>query len=254
MRQVAIDCFPESAWKYGEGWAVVVVDVIRATTSAVTIAATGRRCFTVESLKSAYALAARLECPLLVGELAGEMPAGFDMNNSPVELLALTDLERTAILLSTSGTRLIHEARQADARVLTCLRNWRSTAHWLAGRYDRIAVIGAGSRGEFREEDQLCCAWVGEALMEAGYAADKPTAAVVEQWRGAPVHACAEGNSAAYLRRSGQEKDLAFILAHVNDLQMAVVMRGNEVVGLPMHDSMPMCVASAGAEALQFGD
>ena len=254
MRQVVIDCFPESARKYGEGWAVVAVDVIRATTSAVTVAATGRRCFTVESLETAYALAAQFETPLLVGELAGDMPAGFDMNNSPVELLARTDRERPAILLSTSGTRLIYETREADARILACLRNWSYTAEWLAGRYDRIAVIGAGSRGEFREEDQLCCAWVAGALMESGYEADERTAAVVERWRGAPVEACAGGNSARYLRRSGQEKDLAFVLTHVADLQMVFVIRGLEVVGLPVHATMPVWTAAEGAEARQFGD
>ena len=43
-----------------------------------------------------------------------------------------------------------------------------------------MAVIGAGSRGEFREEDQLCCAWVGDLLVEAGYEpADARTADVI---------------------------------------------------------------------------
>ncbi len=256
MRKVAIDCFPESARKYGDGWAVVVVDVIRATTSAVTVAATGRRCFTVDTLETAYALAAELESPLLMGELKGDMPPGFDMNNSPVELLARTDVDRPVILLSTSGTRLIHEARGADARILACLRNWSSTAQWLAGRYDRIAVIGAGSRGEFREEDQLCCAWVAQALIEAGYVAGQHTAAVVERWRGAEVEACACGNSARYLQKSGQEQDLAFVLSHVDDLKMAFVMDGQKVIGLPVQpvNQMQGLLAVAAIEAQQFGD
>ena len=90
--------------------------------------------------------------------------------------------------------------------------------------------------------------------MKAGYQADTRTAAVVEMWRDAPVEACASGNSAKYLQRSGQEKDLAFILAHVNDLRMAFAMRGNEVVGMPVHARMPIGVVPARAEALQFGD
>lgn len=254
MKTVAIDCFPASARKYGPGWAVVVVDVIRATTSAITVAATGRRCFTVESLENAYALAAKLESPLLMGELKGDMPPGFDMNNSPVELLARTDLDRPAVLLSTSGTKLIYEARDADERILACLRNASSTAAWLSGRYDRIAVIGAGSRGEFRQEDQFCCAWVARALMEAGYHADERTVAVVERWRHAPVRVCGEGNSARYLQNSGQLQDLEFVLSHVDDLQMAFVMRGNEVVGFPVEDAVQIPVMAASRGAHQYGD
>src|SRR5713226_1015510 len=114
-RRVIIDSFPESDRKYGEGYAVVAVDVIRATTSAVTVAALGRRCFAAASLEAAFDLALGMDNPLLVGELGGDMPAGFHMNNSPADLQQRTDTERPIVLLSTSGTRLIHEARNADA-------------------------------------------------------------------------------------------------------------------------------------------
>src|SRR5690348_15113924 len=103
-QRVIIDSFPESARKYGEGYAVVAVDVIRATTSAVTIAALGRRCLTAASLEAAFTLAARLDDPLLVGELGGDMPDGFHMNNSPADLEKRTDVERPIVLLSSSGT------------------------------------------------------------------------------------------------------------------------------------------------------
>ena len=44
-KSVVIDYLPESARRYRSGWAIVAVDVIRATTTAITAAATGRRCF-----------------------------------------------------------------------------------------------------------------------------------------------------------------------------------------------------------------
>ena len=56
------------------GWTVVGIDVIRATTTAVTAVAAGRRCFPVASLEEAVPLAARLANPLLVGELGGNRP------------------------------------------------------------------------------------------------------------------------------------------------------------------------------------
>ena len=80
-------------------------------------------------------------------------------------------------------------------------------------------MIGAGSRGDFREEDQLCCAWIAEKLLRAGFEPeDERTNTIIEQWSGVPVDAILEGASADYLRNSGQKRDLDFILTHIDDL------------------------------------
>ena len=228
---VTIDCFPESVERYAEGWAVVAIDVIRATTVAITAVASGRRCFPVPSLNAAMRTARRLRNPLLGGELGGVKPEGFEISNSPFEVAGRTDVERPLVLLSTSGTQLIDNAKACDALYLACFRNHASVTRYLSGYYPRVAVIGAGSRGEFREEDQMCCAWVAQSLMEEGYSAqDERTVEIVERWRGKPPGACAQGNSAAYLRRSGQTKDLDFTLTHVNDLDAAFIHKGEEIV------------------------
>ena len=250
-KTVTIDYLPERAGAYRRGWAVVVVDVIRATTSAVTLAAMGRKCYPVGSLPAAFELASRLPNPLLVGELKGDMPEGFDMNNSPSELAALREVERPVVLLSTSGTKVIDEAKHADAIYLSCFRNYTATARYLAGRYNKIAVIGAGSRGEFREEDQMGCAWVAQQLVESGYHANEKTLGIINQWRGAPPEACADGNSAAYLRRTNQEKDLGFILERIDDIDQAFRLEHGVVVraeaGEPLHAS------AATAPAYSYG-
>src|SRR6266704_5726912 len=174
QKTVVIDCFPESVVAYRSGYAIVAVDVIRATTTAVTAVALGRRCFPTPSLDAAVPLAARLTNPLLVGELGGSMPYGFDLNNSPADLEARTDIHRPMLLLSTSGTRLICGAQASQAMYVACLRNYRSTAAYIAAHHPKVAVIGAGSRGEFREEDQLGCAWIAEILLSNGYEPQDP--------------------------------------------------------------------------------
>jgi 2-phosphosulfolactate phosphatase len=236
-QSVVIDCFPESVRRYKDGYAIVAIDVIRATTTAVTAVATGRRCFPAPSIEMALPLAARLDHPLLVGELGGNMPYGFDMNNSPAEIEARTDTMRPMILVSSSGTQLVYHTRECDAGYVACLRNHEATVKHILERHRHVAVIGAGTRGEFREEDQMCCAWIAENLIKAGFhPEDDKTVEVVERWKGAPVEAAAKGNSAEYLRKSGQLRDLEFILKHVNDLDIACVMKHDEIVRIPVSE------------------
>jgi 2-phosphosulfolactate phosphatase len=230
-KSVVIDCFAESACRYAEGYAVVVVDVVRATTTAVTAVAAGRRCCPVASLDEAFALAGQLENPLLVGELRGIMPAGFHINNSPAALAARTDIHRPVVLLSSNGTKLCKAAAQCSAAFVACLRNYSATASHLARTFPRVAVIGAGTKGEFREEDQMCCAWIAQTLTDFGYRPkDRATEDYINCWREAPSDAWTGGNSAAYLRRSGQSDDLDFVLDHIDDLSAVTALRRGEIV------------------------
>lgn len=228
-----ITCFQDGGADALAAPVTVCVDVFRATTTAVTAVVAGRRCFPAGSLEEAVPLAAALHRPLLVGELGGNMPYGFDLQNSPAAVAARPDVWRPAIVLSTSGTPLIVAAARAGAAHVACLRNWTAAADAAAAAGDRIEIVGAGTRGEFREEDQLCCAWIAERLAAAGYAfADASTAELVERWSGASVDAVAQGHSAAYLRDTGQSRDLEFVLRHVDDVPCAFAMSAGELVAV----------------------
>jgi 2-phosphosulfolactate phosphatase len=240
---VVIDCFPSSVARYVEDHAIVAIDVIRATTMAVTAVASGRRCLVAVDLQDAFATRDRIGDAVLAGEIRGDMPAGFDLNNSPVALSLRTDVHRPLIMLSTSGTELMLEASRSEhGAFVSCLRNTAATARHLARQRTRVALIGAGSRSEFREEDQMGCARVAELLLTAGYrSANARTAEIVKRWSGAPATACGTGNSAGYLRRTGQTQDLEFIIEHVDDLDIVCSIGGNEVRRLP--DPIPLAAA-----------
>lgn len=228
---VVIDCFPSSVARYVDDHVVVAVDVIRATTMAVTAVASGRRCVVAADLQDAFAIRDRLGDAVLTGELGGDMPHGFDTNNSPTELARLGNSHRPLVMLSSSGTQLMLEAgRSTSGAYVACFRNFGAVARHLVANRGRVALIGAGSRGEFREEDQMCCAWLAEILVNAGYRpVDAGTTEIIERWSGAPATACETGNSVAYLRRSGQLDDFEFITAHVDDLDIVCSIDGNEV-------------------------
>jgi 2-phosphosulfolactate phosphatase len=232
-RSVRITCFQHDAPEAVAGAATVCVDVFRATTTAVTAVVAGRRCFPVGSVEEAVPLAAALHRPLLVGELGGNMPYGFDLQNSPAALAVRPDIWRPAIVLSTSGTPLLVSAARTGRAYAACLRNWTAAAAAAAAASSHVEVVGAGARGEFREEDQLCCAWIAERLAAAGHAfTDAATARLVERWSGSDVEVVAGGHSAAYLRDTGQAQDIEFVLHHVDDVACAFVMDAEELVAV----------------------
>lgn len=240
-KTVTIDHSPERAVLYRQTHAVVALDIIRATTTAVTAVAAGRQCFPVASLQQARERAATLPDRLLVGELEGVMPAGFDLNNSPAAIAQRHDIDRPVILLSSSGTRLMCAISEAPAAYVACLRNYRAQVRHLAAQDLPVAIIGAGTRGEPREEDELCCAWIASGLLAAGYEVhDERTADIVHRWHGASLDPIAEARSARYLGDSGQTADLDFILTHIDDLTAVYYLdQSCQVRSLPADQPYP---------------
>jgi 2-phosphosulfolactate phosphatase len=230
MPTVTIDCFHEHLAAPLTNEVIVAIDVIRASTTAITAAASGKPLFPAGSIEAAVRLAADLDRPILAGELGGVQPYGFDLQNSPTQIAALDESARPIILLSTSGTRLMAEASQVAVTYVACLRNVSAVAGHVAQGAQDVRVLGADSRGEFREEDQLCAARIARALTSAGYATGgAETDRVLERFGQAPDDAFLEGRSATYLRDTGQHDDLEFVLGHVDDLDRAFVLEGGQV-------------------------
>jgi 2-phosphosulfolactate phosphatase len=228
MKKFIIDCFAENATKYSSDHAVVVVDVIRATTTATTAVSIGRALYPAKGTDEAIVLGKTLRDPLYVGELGGHVPYGFDLTNSPVVVMSLATIpsgfftapHRPLVLVSSSGMPALMNASDSEAAYVACLRNYRAVANYIATRHTNIAIVGAGTRGEFRREDQIGCSWVAEVLVnDHGFEPENEKSRdLVKRWSGVDLDCIREGNSANYLRRSGQAHDLEFVLHHIDDL------------------------------------
>ena len=225
-KSVVIDYLPASAEHYHEDYAIVVIDVIRATTTVTTAVSLGREVYPTTTTDDAIMLAKGLRDPLLVGELGGNVPYGFDLTNSPVQVAALSQIpsgsftmkHRPIILVSSSGSQLLKNSVGAQAVYISCLRNFSAVASHLVGKHERIAVLGAGTRGEFRREDQIGCAWLAKKLVDTGYQMESPrTKDLIKRWENTDLNIIREGRSADYLRRSGQVHDLEFVLHHIEE-------------------------------------
>ena len=233
MPKVTIGCFHEHLPPVARAATVVAIDVIRATTTAITAVAAGHRLYPAGSMEAAVRIAADLSRPILAGELGGLQPYGFDMQNSPCEMQDLEDSSQPIILLSTSGTRLMAEAADRGVCHAACLRNASAQGRHLAEAGADAVILGADSRGEFRDEDRLCAARIARVLVEAGHSvADRLTAEVLARWGDAPDDAFLGGRSAKYLRDTAQEHDLEFVLEHIDDLSSVYSVQEREVRAL----------------------
>ncbi len=230
-RKISIAVGPPCTRRFGRHDAVVVVDVIRAMTTAVTAVAGGRRCLPVATLEAARAMERVLARPILAGEVEGATPGGFELTNSPTAIARRRDRERPLVLLSSSGTPLLAAVCAAGAVYPACLRNARAVADHLAAQDCDVTLMGAATRGQFREEDQLCCARIATRLAAAGFTvADEATEAVMRAWGDARTDVITSGPSADFLRRTGQLDDLDFIVRHVDDVHAVFRLRAGEIV------------------------
>jgi phosphosulfolactate phosphohydrolase-like enzyme len=166
--------------------------------------------FPARSSDEAAVRAASLPGALLVGELGGNKPVGFDITNSPAEIAQRTDVHRPMVFVSSSGTQLIMNASGGDAVYLACIRNYSALARHLAANHESVAIIGAGTRGQFRREDQIGCVLVACALLDMGYEAQTQRTMdciALGRRRRRPSGGDRERKSAAHLKKPGQHED-----------------------------------------------
>jgi 2-phosphosulfolactate phosphatase len=107
----------------------IVVDVLRASSSIVTLLGGGARpVIAAGSIDDARALREQLPDYLLCGEVGGLPPPGFDYGNSPDEFSRAPLEGRGAILATSNGTRLLAQLKDAPAVLVGCLLNRTAAA------------------------------------------------------------------------------------------------------------------------------
>jgi 2-phosphosulfolactate phosphatase len=80
--------------------------------------------------------------------------------------------------------------------------------------------------------------------MRKGYIPENAeTAELVSRWLDAPPVACLGSRSVDFLRRTGRNTDLDFILGHIDDLHSVFTVNNGEVHMIPQEDFlMPICM------------
>jgi 2-phosphosulfolactate phosphatase len=137
-----------------DGHEVVIVDVLRATTTLAHAIAAGARVWPVASVTAARRLARELDGALLCGERRGLPIAGFDASNSPVELSRLALDGRAVVLTTSNGTLAVARAARAHRIYAAALVNAPAVARVLAAsRARELSLVCAGRSSGFSIDD-----------------------------------------------------------------------------------------------------
>jgi 2-phosphosulfolactate phosphatase len=245
---VKIDSFPESAFRYLEYDVMVAVDVMHATTVAVTAVAAGRQVYVASSATEALKVAQGLRHPMLAGDGEGADGVSFELLDSPQALASRSDTERPLVLCSPPGTQLLRNATGCANVLVACLRNRAATADYLAERSGRVALVTAGHNHELRCEDQIVAGWIARALLDQGFRPeDGHTADVAARWGSADPALASLGKSAEQHRRAGRSEDVNFVLSHVDDLETVCRYHKGEVRQVEPHLEVEPRAMVAGA-------
>jgi 2-phosphosulfolactate phosphatase len=211
---------------------VVVIDVLRATTTITTALAHGAvqviPCLEVDEARRA---AGRQEGDaLLGGERGGVRIPGFDLGNSPEEYTRSRVAGKTIVFTTTNGTRAMMACRGARRVLLGAFVNFSAVCHELSRAAAEspetgIDLLCAGTRGEITREDVLLAGAICDELSrqfptplkvndQADLAADAWRSAVERMGGGHPLaeilrRSCGGRN----LLESGQQRDIEIAAA-----------------------------------------
>lgn len=137
---------------------VVVVDILRATTTMVTALSEGmRKVVPAASLSDCLAKKQRFPQAITAGELDGHTLPGLDMGNEPLAYTAEAMKGKTLILTTTNGTVLIEQALQRNAQriIMGAFVNIGATARYLRELNMPVHIACAGWKHAINVEDTL---------------------------------------------------------------------------------------------------
>ncbi|ACO45679.1 2-phosphosulfolactate phosphatase [Deinococcus deserti] len=220
---------------------VVVIDVLRATTTAVAYLERGADALLLTRTPE-VALALRPEVgeagenrPLVLGGERGGLPIpGFDFGNSPVEAAAQNFTGKTVVMNTTNGTDAAHVAAQTGKHILLASL---TNAHAAARRAralatEEIAIVCAGTDARVSLEDVYAAGVLAEYLLAlGGFSIDDGARIALTMRRnvGNPIEALSSSVHGERLGQLGLGEDVRYAAQVSTSTLVPVLVSGEDV-------------------------
>lgn len=199
----------------------LVIDVLRATTVITRwFELGGTELYPVKTPDDARELVQELKdrgsTPLLMGEVNGIPPEGFDAGNSPIELTY--DIVRghyCGVMSTTNGTVALLEAASTGCPVIAAsFRNYSACLDYALTIGKRIGFLCSGRKSRPSWEDTLCAGAIIERLGERGEVLISDSARMsLTLWQNRDVNLekfIRLSTHAKYLEQIGYNDDISF--------------------------------------------
>jgi 2-phosphosulfolactate phosphatase len=144
---------------------VLVIDVLRAFSTAAYAFQVGAESINlVGTVDEALSLKKKIPGSLVMGEVGGLPPHGFDFGNSPTQILAQDLKGKRLIQRTSSGTQGTVRSVNAGAMLAASFVVARATVRYIMGLYaDQVTFVITGTE---RNDEDLACAEYLEALFK----------------------------------------------------------------------------------------
>ena len=149
------------------GKTVIVVDVLRATTTIITALSNGcSRVLPQPSVDAAREAFKTFDGPALIGgERGGKIVDGFHNGNSPIEYTPDVIQDKTLILATTNGTVAMEHCRQAERVLIGAMINVGAVAEAVEDS-TQVTVLCSGTDRIITSEDVLFAGALVDCLIE----------------------------------------------------------------------------------------
>ena len=182
---------------------VVLVDVLRATTTIITAVANGvEAIIPVATHDEARWL--KSQGFLVASEKDGVQVDFADFGNSAFSFTSDAIGGKTLVYCTTNGTRALEIAKGASSIAIGAFVNISALTEWLAGRRKNVVILCSGWKNKFCLEDTLFAGALTQRLLNTGlFQSDCDSAnAAMDLWN------LAEGDVLGYIEKAAQRHRL----------------------------------------------
>jgi 2-phosphosulfolactate phosphatase len=148
---------------------VVVIDVLRASTTVITALNNGaREIIPVNTIESAVKVSGNLfgDVVLRGGERNGKMIEGFNLGNSPFEYTPEAVKGKSIIFYTTNGAPAMWKARYAKNLLVAGFVNVSAVVEKIKEIKEDIYILCAGKQTQFCIEDAVCAGMITKLLID----------------------------------------------------------------------------------------
>ncbi|MEZ5046610.1 MAG: 2-phosphosulfolactate phosphatase [Chitinophagaceae bacterium] len=216
-----------------KGKIVIIIDVFRATSTIATALHQGAKAvIPVASVEECIALGNEIPNSITAGERNGMVVEGLQHGNSPLSYPNSFIQDKTLILTTTNGTRLLHQCLAADEILTGSFLNLDAICSYIVSQKKDVLLACASWKDRYNLEDSLFAGAVYEQVQQHFAMNCDSTRAALHLYKAAKTNLYAFIQDSSHfirLSKHGLEYDMEYCCM-LNKHNVVVKLNGRELL------------------------